>query len=273
MKYAILFIFFLIALSGCSTGDLPATATAILPTATSIPVSAATSIPTRASVPQSTPIPANTPVPVPPSETPIPVLPTATADVYTFLAHVNYQDSAGSDVVAGVIKYTGEETIAVPEVAVTLKDASGGVLATQKVFVMPDLIKPGGLIPYKAQFTNPPKGWENFETVIRSDETNVSSVDAYYGDLAVTQSRLTSGGQFSAGPQVVGSVTNTGTSEANLVQVIGALWNDKNELLDVSSGFTTISDLSPGDDSAFEIDFSNGEGATKYDLVVSAFKK
>lgn len=272
MKYAILFVFFLIALGGCSAGGLSAT-TPVLSTSTPLPLATATAIPTRAAIPESTPIPTVTPVSALPSETPIAVLPTATADVYTFLAHVNYQDSIGTDVVAGVIKYTGEETIAVPDVAVTLKDANGAVLATQKVFVMPDLIKPGSLIPYKAQFTTPPPDWKNFETIIRSDETNISSVDSYYGDLTVTQSHLTSGGQSSTGPQVLGSVKNTGTGEASLVQVIGALWNDKNELLDVSSGFTTIPDLSPGDDSAFQIDFSNGEGATKFDLVVSAFKK
>ncbi len=74
-------------------------------------------------------------------------------------------------------------------------------------------------------------------------------------------------------PKIVGKVKNTGKTDANDAVAIAALLDKDGKVLDVNSGNTTLTSLTPGQQSAFEIRFDNGAGATQFQIVVTALTK
>jgi hypothetical protein len=193
---------------------------------------------------------------------------TAVSKDFDFLDQSDYTDSSGDAVVVGLIKYVGDVTIGSIEIAVDLEDADHNLLATESADTVPSLVKPGALIPFKAVFYNPPDDYEFYYTTVQGDEVDQTTLDLYTADFEVTQSSLLQGADVSS-PRVVGKVKNTGDTDANDTLVIAAILDQDGHVLDVSSAYTTLSSISPGDQSAFEIEFENGEGATKYEIVAS----
>jgi hypothetical protein len=294
------------SVAGCSGADLPVAPTTVptgTPKPTSAPQPSATSRPVNTPRPAATraatrsPIsivrPTSTRLVVPsptrgvsgvtatPSELveleSTPTLPrrgspteeaTAVTKDFDFLDQSDYTNTLGDAVVVGLIKYVGDVTIGSVEIAVDLEDADHNVIATQSADTVPSLVKPGGLIPFKAVFTNPPDTYEFYNTTVQGDEVDQTTLDFYTADFQVTQSSLLQGADVST-PRVVGKVKNTSDTDANDTLVIAAILDADDHVLDVSSAYTTLSSISPGAQSAFEIDFENGEGATKYEIVAS----
>lgn len=222
-----------------------------------------------------TPIPTNTSIPASteaPIEAPILATPTEVNKTYEFLSTSNYESSfGGGDNVVGVIRYNGSQTIASPEIVVTLRDTAKTIVATEKAFTVPSIIRPGGLIPFKVSFLNETQEWATYTTEVQANPIDSFSEGFYYDEFEFIESKIVAGGSFSSGPKIIGTVKNIGTKVASSVQIIGALFDAKNEVVDVSSGFSKISEVQPGDTSTFEIDFSNDEAAERYELVVTSF--
>jgi len=187
---------------------------------------------------------------------------------FNFLNQNDYTDTDGDAVVVGLIKYLGDVTIGSIEISVELEDANHSLLATQGAETVPSLVKPGGLIPFRAVFINPPADYQYYNTTVRGDEVDQATLDLYTADYEIVQSSLVQGTD-PASPRVVGKVKNTGDTDANDTEVIAAILDKDGHVLDVSSAYTTLSSISPGQQSAFEIDFQNGEGATRYEVVAS----
>lgn len=292
-----------VTLAGCSGGDLPAAPTAA-PTATTEPVNPP---PTKTARPTSAPRnTATRPKPTQPpptateeildTPTPEPTIeeatetpeeateeptvegtetpsdePTAITKDFDFLDQSDYTDSLGDAVVVGLIKYLGDVPIGSVEIAVELEDADHKLLATESASIVPSLVKPGGLIPFKATFSNPPSDYEYYNTTVQGDEVDQSILDLYTDDFEVVQSNIVQGSDPST-PRLVGKVKNTGSDNANDTEVIAALLDSTGEVLDVDSAYTTLSSISPGDQSAFEIHFENGDEGSDFEIVVTGDK-
>ncbi len=220
---------------------------------------------------QPTAIPANTKIPAP-TEITISATPTEVKKIYEFLSTSDYESSfGGGDNVVGVIRYNGSQTIASPEIVVTLRDTAKTIVATEKAFTVPSIVRPGGLIPFKVSFFNQTQEWATYTTEIQANPIDSFSKGFYYDEFEFIESKIVAGGSSSTGPKIIGTVKNIGTKGASSVQIIGALFDAKDEVVDVSSGFSKISEVAPGDTSTFEIDFSNDEAAVRYELVVTSF--
>jgi len=294
-------------LSGCSLSSLPAvptaepTATATAeptntprPTDTTVPPATNTPRPTATSARTYTPVPTYTRVPTPtppevlptdtvaateqPTRPPLRTTPTLRARTgsptppssdFDFLDQSDYVNSSGDSVVVGLIKYMGTTTIGNIEIGVDLEDSAHNLLATQSADIVPSLVKPGGLIPFSATFTNPPPDYQYYNTTVQGDDADQATIDQYTSDFKVSDASIVQGSDPS-GPKLVGKVTNTGDVTAQDPVVIAAILDKDGNILDVNSSHTTLSNLSPGQQSAFEIQFDNGDGAAKFEVVVSA---
>jgi len=289
----------MVTLAGCSGSELPAAPTAA-PTATTEPVNPlptktarATALPRNtATRPKPTEPPPtateeilDTPTPEPTleesTETPVePTVestetpsdePTAATKDFDFLDQSDYTDSLGDAVVVGLIKYVGDVPIGSVEIAVELEDADHKLLSTESASIVPSLVQPGGLIPFKASFSDPPSNYEYYNTTVQGDEVDQSVLDLYTDDFDVVEANIVSGSDPTT-PRLVGKVKNTGSTNANDTEVIAALLDSSGEVLDVDSAFTTLSSIAPGDQSAFEVHFENGDKGTDYEVVVTGDK-
>jgi hypothetical protein len=195
--------------------------------------------------------------------------PTVTSKDFNFLDQNDYVNSTGDAVVVGLIKYVGDTTIANIEIEVDLEDGSHKLLDTQSADVVPNLVPPGGLIPFSATFSNPPTDYQFYNTTVQGFDADQSSLDAYTTDLSISQTSLLPGADVST-PKLVGKVTNTGSSKAQDPQVIAAILDDNGHVLDVNWAYTTLSNLDPGQQTSFEMSFENGDTATKSEAIVSA---
>jgi hypothetical protein len=195
--------------------------------------------------------------------------PTPVSSDFDFLDQSDYVNLSGDAVVVGLIKYTGNTTIGNVQIAVDLEDAHHDLLATQSADIVPSLVKPGGLIPFSASFTNPPQNYQYYNTTVQGDDADQATIDQYTSDFKVSDTSLVQGSDPST-PKLVGKVTNTGSVTAQDPLVIAAILDKDGHVLDVNSSYTTLSSLSPGQQSSFEMQFDNGDGAAKFDIVVSA---
>jgi hypothetical protein len=194
--------------------------------------------------------------------------PTPEAKDFEFLDQTDYTDSLGDAVVVGLIKYLGDVPIGSVEIAVELEDADHQLLATESADTVPSLVQPGGLIPFKAVFFDPPSDYEYYNTTVQGDEVDQFVLELYTDEFDVVQSNLVQGADPDT-PRLVGKVENTGDTDANDTEVIAALLDSTGEVVDVDSAYTTLSSISPGDQSAFEIRFENGADGVDYEIVVT----
>lgn len=178
--------------------------------------------------------------------------PTPELSDFDFIDQTDYVNSSGDAVVVGLIRYNGTTTISNIEIAVDLEDANHKLLATQSADIVPSLVKPGGLIPFSATFTNPPQDYQYYNTTVQGDDADQSTIDQYTSDFQVSDTNLVAGTDPSS-PKLVGKVTNSGNVTAQDPLVIAAILDKDRNILDVNSAYTTLSNLSQGQESSFEI--------------------
>ena len=230
--------------------------------------------PTAKPRPTRTPRPATpTVIPELPTETAIPATPTTEVSAFEILEPVSYKLQYSDYLnMIGIIRYKGTVVRMSPEIIVTLTDASGKVLATEKAYTAPQYIRPNSTIPYRVLFDDPPDDWAKWEIEISAEKFGGFMADLLYTDLEVDQPTLNPPKNSYTGPSVVGRVKNTGASSAKFVQVIGALYDAEGQLLDVASTYAKKDTITAGSDSPFELEFrSDVEGAT-FELFVEAHK-
>jgi hypothetical protein len=173
--------------------------------------------------------------------------------------------------VMGVIKYKGTTPRVNPEVSISLLDPNGQVLVKGTAFVVPAYIKPGSNIPYKSLFSNPPESWDRIAVTINAREAADSTLT--YGDLEVTQPSLIPPQTESDSVQLSGTVKNTGGKAADLVTVVGVLYDADGKVVDVNNGYPKTATLAAGEESQFEIDFFGIKAADKFELFASGVAK
>jgi hypothetical protein len=182
----------------------------------------------------------------------------------------NYTNSIGNPVVVGVYQYNGSKPGGMPEISVSLRDKDGKLVAAQKAFSVPSLIKPNTVIPFNVLFFDYAGDWETYDVEIQVPPLSTFMPDLFYADFQVEEANLVPGGRFSNGPKITGVVRNVGSRIGTNVLAYGAVYDKDGKVLDVNTGLATISNLAPGQSSPFEISFDASEGAVRYDIVVTA---
>jgi|GEM_PF-3872379 len=173
--------------------------------------------------------------------------------------------------VMGVIKYKGATPRVNPVVSVSLLDPNGQVLVKGTAVFIPAYVRPGSNIPYKSLFSNPPESWDRIEVTINAMEATDSTLT--YGDLEVTQPSLIPPQTESDSVQLSGTVKNTGGKAADLVTVVGVLYDADGKVVDVNNGYPKTATLAAGEESQFEIDFFGIKAADKFELFASGVAK
>ena len=249
--------------------------------ATEANASESTLEPTAAPEPTAKPRPTRTPrpatptdIPEPPTETAIPSTPTTEVSAFEILEPVSYKLQYSDYLnMIGIIRYKGSVVRMSPEIVVTLTDAGGKVLATERAFTAPRYIRPNSTIPYRVLFDDAPEDWAKWEIDVSAERFGGYMADLLYTDLEVDQPTLNPPKNSYSGPRVVGRVKNTGSSTAKLVQIIGALYDAEGRLLDVANTFSKKDTIEAGGDGPFELEFrSDVEGAT-FELFVEGHKE
>jgi hypothetical protein len=252
--------------AGCSLAEPPTpTPIPVPPTATPVP----TDTPIVATpTPASTAIPTDTPLP--PTET---LVPTPTLEVYQLLAQNHFDVAIRTTAVVGVFRYNDKYTPINPPVTVDLLDADGKIVASEEAFVSPWVVKPGALIPFRAIFHDPPSTWQSYKFTVEFGEMSDFFRRSYSTAMEVVESTLAQQTELGYGPKIVGTVMNTGPADFHMQQIIGVLWDAEGNLLDVTTGHTTLGGLAAGEERRFEVEFNNGKGGAKYDLLVAGYLK
>jgi len=195
--------------------------------------------------------------------------PTVTGTDFKFLDQNDYVNSSGDAVVVGLIKYTGDTTIGDIQIEVDLEDSNNKLLDTQSADIVPSLVTPGGVIPFSASFTNPPADFQYYNTTVQGFDADQTTLDENTTDFLVSETSLLPGVDPST-PKLVGKVKNTGSTTAHDPQVIAAILDEGEHVLDVNWAYTTLSTVDPGQQTSFEITFENGDTATKSQVIVFA---
>jgi hypothetical protein len=252
-------------LSGAGCGSTVAEPTAVTESKSVITVAQPTNTARRP--------PTDTVPPPEPTETPVPPSPTAEVNVFEIGEPVARRQEYGNSIeVIGVIKYTGSIVRREPEIIVTLTDASDKVLASGNAIYTPDYIVPNSNIPYFALLDGPVEEWAKIEIDIQSEALTGFYEELVYKDVAVDQPSLVPPSNEYENMKIVGRVKNTGSEIAQFVEIVGVLYDEAGKPLDVNSTYARKDELSPGEDSPFELTF-RVKGGTSFELFTSGRKK
>jgi hypothetical protein len=199
--------------------------------------------------------------------------PTATLEPQINLemgSYTSYRDSIGTLWFVGEILNKGNASAESIDLALSLLDDNNNVAAVGSTNL--SFIQSNGKFPFKIMVDNAPQAWKDVKIQIQGGPSDSASFMPPYVDFKTTNvnNQPSDFGGFS----LTGTVTNTGQKTATLVNVVAAIYDKDGKVIDVADTFTALTDIAPGGDSPFSIDFLNITGApTGYGLFVVSFTK
>jgi hypothetical protein len=244
---------------------LSATQTAIIPSA------AASSTPEPPAPPTDTVVPTAVATESPPTAASQQATNTPKAETFTSLGFRSYRGDFSTNVV-GAFRYNGKNPVQSPDITVTLYDANNTVVASAQAFTKPQLVQPGGLVPYNALFSDAPSDWARTEINIRAEDASNFWLSLYTTDFEVSATNMVSGQSYNP-LRVLGRVTNKAGVTTKLIQIIAILYDTEGKVLDVEAGYTAPSGLEAGGSESFEVIFYNTKQAAKFEVVVTGSRE
>jgi hypothetical protein len=158
--------------------------------------------------------------------------------------------SIGSVYFIGEIVNTGDLPIAKPETIISLLDDSGKRIAFQTGYTVHDVIQPKQIVPVAVLFTDPPPTWQSFEVFLQAKTATGNEFMAYTDFQAAKDSLSKDDRGYYA---VSGEVKNTGTSKAEFVQAVVALYGQDQKLVGMGSAYVEESKLDPNASASFSV--------------------
>ena len=129
------------------------------------------------------------------------------------------------------------------------------------------ILPPGGKLPFRLYISDPPASWANEKIQVQFDE--VTSFDRSYSYTEFETAGVTFTPAQYSGIVFRGQVTNTGTVNAELVQVTFVGRDGSGAVTDVEYSFADLDQIDPGMSSPFEISiFNTDEVPASYELLV-----
>ncbi len=168
-----------------------------------------------------------------------------------------YETPAGGLWCLGAVRNGLDRNVDQVQVAVSLHDEGGEVLATGYAFTELDIIPPGGMAPFAILFANPPPTFARYQAVLLSAVTS-ERLGRYYLDLAVVSEEVSPNDP--AGYTVRGLVRNTGPADAERVKVVVTAFGADGQIVGLRTGSPAGRILAAGAIAPFEITLSPAGG-------------
>jgi LysM repeat protein len=194
------------------------------------------------------------------------LLPTPTPLPFGVRGVAFYETPVGSLRCLGEVVNTTDVTLTNVQVRVTLFSETGEPAAEADVFVIADLIPPGGRAPFSLLFTSPPATWASPQvTVIRGEAAGMLT-DSYVPIAVIEAAGQPAGPQF----QVSGVVRNDSAElPAGSVSVIVTTYDDQGSVTGARQFQVELDGaLVPGATAPFSLLFSShGDTPADFNIV------
>jgi plastocyanin len=161
----------------------------------------------------------------------------------------------GFTFIIGEIRNDSPEVVGTVTIVGSFYDSNGNLIDTTSTFAELSQLRPGENSPFRMSMSD--------ESIVERMENYTLSVEAnpVFGGIKpaalridVSEQRLNEFDQY----EIVGQVTNTGSDDTSLVQVIGSFYDEAGEL--IATEFTFLaSDLPAGQSGPFKITVPDGE--------------
>jgi plastocyanin len=161
----------------------------------------------------------------------------------------------GFTFIIGEIRNDSPEVVGTVTIVGSFHDANGNLIDTTSTFAELSQLRPGEKSPFRMGISD--------ESILERMDNYTLSVEAnpVFGDpkpaalrIEVSEQRLNEFDQY----EIVGQVTNTGSDDTSLVQVIASFYDEAGEL--IATEFTFLaSDLPAGQSGPFKITVPDGE--------------
>jgi LysM repeat protein len=152
-----------------------------------------------------------------------------------------------------VINNTGADIEQV-QVAVSLYDAEGEVVATGSTFTEFDIIPNESKMPFALLFTEPPSGFSHHQVVALSGVA-VAHWGHNYMDLTIESDRGEASGERAY--VVTGQVRNTGQHDAEQVRMVVTAYDAEGRVVGIRRGSPETQTLGIGESSPFRVSLSS----------------
>ncbi len=233
------------------------------------PQAQATAMPTASRIPAATPMvsptasraPAATPM-VSPTASRIPAATltatSALSPVRLEVASYTSYESFGALYFVGEVLNKGDAPVADVQVAVSLLDGQGHLLAGEATNLADIGVVPAnGRYPFRLLLTEPPADWQEAKIQLQAAPFVPNPALPVHMDLRLegaTGQPPSSG----FGPYCLsGQVVNGGQVAAREVKVVGVAYDPDGHVLDVADTFATLDEIQPGAAAGFRLEFNN----------------
>jgi len=139
------------------------------------------------------------------------------------------------------------------QVAVSLYNAEGEIVATGSTFTEFDIIPNEGKMPFALLFTEPPSGFSHHQVVALSGVT-VAHWGRNYMDLSIESDHGEASGERAY--VVTGQVRNTGQHDAEQIRIVVTAYDAEGRVVGIRRGSPETQTLGVGESSPFRVSLS-----------------
>jgi hypothetical protein len=188
-------------------------------------------------------------------------------------SYTSYPNTIGGLYVAGEILNKSDAPAWQIQVAVSLLDNGGNVLAAASSGLADLNIAPaGGKYPFLALISKAPSTWKEIKIQVQGEPYTGSAIFPPYLDLKVEG--ITGNKPQFGGYALSGRITNTGNKTAESVKVVATAYDPNGKVVDVGWTFSKLNQIQAGGNAPFELQFANLKSApAKYEVYVQGREK
>jgi len=216
--------------------------------------------------------PTDPPKPIPPTNTPAPQAtdtpkPEIKLQVGSYTFYVN---SIGTTYCVGELLNTGDVDAEDVQIALSLLDDQGTVLAAESSNLSKlSIARAQGKYPFKFMMGNIPDQWAEEKIQIQAEPYEEGGFWAPYLDLDVQGVTATPPQEKYDYYTVTGQVVNGGEETAESVHIVAVLYDDTGSVMAVDDGYAKLDEIAPGGNAPFSIKFLGFEGdPASYEVFV-----
>jgi len=177
-------------------------------------------------------------------------------------------DSVGDLVFVGELVNTGDETMGVVEVRVTVLDDDGEALASGDGIALVSAIEPGDVAPFVVDFLQNPGEFADYELVAQAGPFEEFWRDNFYTAFRVARER--DKGVTDGYYELVLEATNVGAETAAMIEAVVTAYDDDGKIVGAGSSMAKQKRVMPGDLAAFDVSFAVDGDVESYAILFDA---
>jgi len=195
-------------------------------------------------------LPPPPPEPTPPPPPPPPPPPGG----LIVLDHTSYTDTINYLHIVGEVQNTTSSNIEFGRIVATIYNSSGGVIATDFTYTYLDILAPGEKSPFHVLSEMPP-GFANY--TLQTEYRTTSTPPNRSLTILSQSSNVDSIGYL----HIVGEVRNDSGHTIEFCEISGTMYDSGGKVVETDFTYTSISTLSPGQTSPFELLISSNRAS------------